>query len=562
MKSAAHRANTGIQVRGRGLRRTGLAALTLLLVAGCTPAGNGGPVSPESPPASSSPESTATGNPALPWGPSSKNYDDAAAAVAAMSTEERAGQVMVGFYVGTDPADQQQAIRDLHLAGSIIMGDNVPLAGDGSVDTAAMAAVTSGLAGAVADDGRTWPAVISVDQEGGQVARLGAPLTNWPTPMTYGAAGDPSLVKASMTAMNSELAGLGFTMNHAPSVDVTTGANDPTIGARAYSDDPALVGDLGSAAATGMLASGVLPSIKHFPGHGSVPADSHLELPVQTASLDELETRDWAPFKAAADSGVPVMMMGHIAVDALDPGVPSSVSAPNYEALRGLGFDGVIVTDALNMAAVEELYPGGQSAPRALAAGADLLLMPTDSYAAHAAIVAAIDDGSLTEDRLIEAASRVVSLMLWQAELAAEANPAEPGAQAEASGAASAAAITVLTGQCDEDLLNGTASIVGGSEADVQRFTAAAEAAGVTVGPGGTTVSLVGAGGVGSAPADIAVALDAPWWLEAVDAPVEVAAYGNTPGAFAAVLAVLTGEAPAPGQLPVAAAGYDAGTGC
>ena len=102
-------------------------------------------------------------------------------------------------------------------------------------------------------------------------------------------------------------------------MDVTTGANDPTIGARAYSDDPALVGDLGSAAATGMLASGVLPSIKHFPGHGSVPADSHLELPVQTASLAELETRDWAPFKAAADSGVPVMMMGHIAVDALDP---------------------------------------------------------------------------------------------------------------------------------------------------------------------------------------------------------------------------------------------------
>ncbi|MHA7272225.1 glycoside hydrolase family 3 N-terminal domain-containing protein [Arthrobacter sp. TMT4-20] len=563
MKRAARRANTGIPPRPRGLRQTGLAVLTLLLVAGCTPAGNGaGSPSPESPPTSSSPKPTAPSNPVLPWGPSIANYDDAVAAVAAMSTEERAGQVMVGFYAGTDPAGQQQAIRDLHLAGSIIMGDNVPLAGDGTADADAMAAVTSGLAEAVAADGRTWPAVISVDQEGGQVARLGAPLTGWPTPMSYGAAGDPALVATSMTAMNSELAGLGFTMNHAPSVDVTTGASDPTIGARAYSDDPALVGDLGSAAVTGILESGVLPSVKHFPGHGSVPADSHLELPVQTASLEELETRDWVPFKAAADSGAPVMMMGHIAVDAVDPGVPSSVSAPNYAALRGLGFDGVIVTDALNMAAVEALYPGGQSAPRALAAGADLLLMPTDSYAAHAAIVAAIDDGSLADERLAEAATRVVSLMLWQAELAAEADPAEPGEQAEASGVASAAAITVLTGQCGGDLLNGTASVVGGTEADAQRFTEAAEAAGVTVGPGGTTVSLVGAGGTGAAPADVAVALDAPWWLEAVDAPVEIAAYGNTPGAFAAVLAVLTGAAPAPGQLPVDAAGYDAGTGC
>nr|WP_026551894.1 glycoside hydrolase family 3 N-terminal domain-containing protein [Arthrobacter sp. H20] len=479
-----------------------------------------------------------------------------------MTTAEQAGQVIVGFYAGTDPAGQQQAIRDLHLAGSIIMGDNVPLAADGTVDADAIAAVTAGLTEAVADNGRTWPAVISVDQEGGQVARLGPPVTAWPTPMTYGAAGAPALLETAMTAMNSELAGLGFTMNHAPSIDVTTGAGDPTIGARAYSDDPGLVGELGTAAVTGMLKAGVLPSVKHFPGHGSVPVDSHLELPVQSGSLEDLQARDWAPFKAAADSGVPVMMMGHIAVEALDPGVPSSVSAPNYEALRGLGFDGVIVTDALNMAAVEQLYPAGQSAPRALAAGADLLLMPTDSYAAHAAIVAAVDDGNLADERLVEAATRVVTLMLWQAELSADAEPAEPGTQTEASAAASAAAITVLTGQCKGDLLNGTASVVGGTEADVQRFTEAAEAAGVAVGPGGTTVSLVGAGGNGAAPAEIAVALDAPWWLESVDAPVEVAAYGNTPGAFAAVVAVLSGTAPAPGRLPVEAAGYDAGTGC
>lgn len=478
-----------------------------------------------------------------------------------MTTEELAGQVMVGFYAGTDPAGQEQAIRDLHLAGSIVMGDNVPLTADGAVDPVAMAAVTGSFADAVAADGRTWPAVVSVDQEGGQVARLGSPLTSWPTPMTYGAAGDPELLETSMTAMNSELAGLGFTMNHAPSVDVTTGPDDPTIGARAYADDPELVGALGPAAVAGMLASGILPSVKHFPGHGSVPADSHLELPVQAASLAELEDRDWAPFAAAADAGVPVMMMGHIAVEALDPGVPSSVSAPNYDALRDLGFDGVVVTDALNMAAVEQLYPGGEAAVRALAAGADLLLMPTDSYAARAGIVAAIQDGTLPAERLAEAATRVITLMMWQDDLAAGAETAAPGEHGPDSEAASAAGITVLTGACEGDLLGGTASIIGGTEVEVERFVAAAAARGVTVGAGGTTVALVGMDG-GGASADIAVALDAPWALDTVDAEVEIAAYGNTPGAFEAVLDVLTGVAPAPGRLPVGTDGYDAGTGC
>ncbi|MBE0008838.1 beta-N-acetylhexosaminidase [Arthrobacter sp. AET 35A] len=546
-----------------------MAVLTVLFLSACTP-GGGGPIAPSATAPTSSgpsasatvtPGSTATAGTRLPWGPSTKNYDDAAAAVAGMTTEELAGQVMVGFYAGTDPAGQEQAIRDLHLAGSIVMGDNVPLTANGAVDPVAMTAVTRGFTEAVAADGRTWPAVVSVDQEGGQVARLGSPLTSWPTPMTYGAANDPALLETSMAAMNSELAGLGFTMNHAPSVDVTTGPDDPTIGARAYSDDPELVGDLGPAAVTGMLAAGVLPSVKHFPGHGSVPADSHLELPVQTASLAQLEDRDWAPFRAAADAGVPVMMMGHIAVEALDPGVPSSVSAPNYDALRDLGFDGVVVTDALNMAAVEQLYPGGEAAAQALAAGADLLLMPTDAYAAHAGIVAAIQDGTLPGERLTEAATRVVTLMMWQAELAADAETAAPGDHGPASENASAAGITVLSGACEGDLLNGTASIVGGTAADVERFTAAAAERGVTVGAGGTSVALVGADGAG-ATADLAVGLDAPWALDTVDAPVEIAAYGNSPGAFAAVLDVLTGAASAPGRLPVATMGYDAGTGC
>nr|WP_028280870.1 glycoside hydrolase family 3 N-terminal domain-containing protein [Arthrobacter sp. H5] len=476
-----------------------------------------------------------------------------------MSPEELAGQVMVGFYAGADPAVQEQTISDLHLAGSIIMGDNVPAAADGTVDTEAIKAVNQRLKDAVAADGRDWPAVISVDQEGGVVARLRAPLTEWPTPMAYGAAVDPELARLGMSALASELAGLGFTMDHAPSADVTLGSSDPTIGARSFSGDPAAVGPLAIAAAEGVVQAGLLPSVKHFPGHGSVPTDSHLGLPVQTASVEELQARDWVPFQEAVDAGTPVIMMGHIAVEALDPGVPSSVSPANYEALRGLGFEGVVVTDALNMAAVEEQFPGGQAAPQALAAGADLLLMPADSYAAHAAILEALESGELPEERLVEAATRVVAMMKWQGEWSAE--PAQPGTGIEQSLAASAAAVTILTGQCSGDLLGGTASLSGGSAIDQERFAAAAQSRGVTVGPEGTTVSLAGFGGAGSS-AEVAVSLDAPWLLDSLDAPVKVALYGNSEGSFDALLAVLTGAAEAPGKLPVDTAEFTAGTGC
>lgn len=541
----------------------------VVALAACSPLPDAGGTRPPATEAgaapSSSPSSATKSAPptveALAWGPSRQQYDDAASAVERMSTEQLAGQVMVGFYAGVDSAQQERAIRELYLAGTIIMGDNVPTAADGSVDTAAMAEVSQGFHDAVAADGRDWPAVVSVDQEGGAVARLRAPLTVWPAPMTYGAAGSTDLVRASMTAMTAELAGLGFTMNHAPSADVTAGVTDPTIGARSFSAAPAVVAELAGAAVEGVLDAGVLPSLKHFPGHGSVPTDSHLDLPVQPASLKQLKDRDWIPFKAGA-AEVPVVMMGHIAVDALDPGVPSSVSAPNYAALRELGFEGVAITDALNMAAIEQQYPGGQAAPLALAAGADLLLMPTDSYAAHAAVVAAVEAGDLPEERLREAATRVVTLMKWQQELASGAGAAEPGAGAAQSRAASAAGVTVMTGQCSGDLLDGSVSVTGGTESDRMLFTAAAEARGLSVGAGGTRVALVGADGAPPLPADIAVALDAPWWLDGADAPVQIGLFGNSPGAFEALLDVLTGAAGAPGTLPVSTAAFEAGTGC
>ena len=498
------------------------------------------------------------------WGPEQRDQDAAAAAVAAMSPEQKAGQVLLPFFKGNQVEAHAALIQRLHLAGSIIMGDNVPLDGQGNVDVAAMGAVNQRLLQAVAADGRRWPGIIGVDQEGGAVARLGAPLTDWPTPMSYGAAGNPDLTRKGGKGLAGELVPLGFDLDFAPDTDVTIGPSDPTIGARSMSADPVAAATHGVAFSQGMLDAGVLPSVKHFPGHGSVTADSHLSLPVQPAGIDALRARDWKPFQAAVGAGLPIIMTGHIAVPALEPGVPSSLSAPSYAALRGLGFKGVAVTDALNMGAVDNQYPAGAAAVKALAAGADLLLMPADVAQAHAAIVQAVAAGTLPAARLDEAAQRVATMMIWHART--KPAPGTPGAGAPAGSAAalsaqvSAAAVTVVSGPCAGPLVPGSVRVAGGGPGDRERFEAAAARAGVKTGSG-PLVNLIGFGGR-PAGGDIAVALDAPWPLQGSSAPVKLALYGHTDAAFDALAAVLAGKAPAPGKLPAAVGPFPAGTGC
>lgn len=552
-------------------------AAFLLLLTACTGTPSSGPapevtsvaasppVAPDTNSPSVSPAPTENpGSKPLGWGPEQQDADAATKALAGMSTEQKAGQVLVGFYSGADPAAQASTIQRLHLAGSIVMGDNVPTTADGAADTAAMARSTATLHNAAKADGRTWPGVVAIDQEGGPVARLRAPLTEWPSAMAYGAAADPALTRQAGRAMGAELAGLGFTMDFAPDADVTIGPQDPVIGSRSFSDDPDAVAAHAVEMSGGLLDAGVLPALKHFPGHGSVTVDSHLGLPVQGAGTAELEARDWKPFRAAAAAGLPVMMTGHIDVPALEPGVPASLSKATYAHLRGLGFKGVAVTDALNMGAIEQTHSPGEASVASLAAGADLLLMPSDVDAAHAAVVAAVANGSLPMERLNEAAGRVITLMTWQGRRAAVAPPAAPGSGEPVSAAVSAKAVTVLAGPCSGRLVGDSVQVRGGSERDRARFAAAAAAAGLAVGSG-PVVRLLGPGAsvaAGGGHADIDVALDAPWAVAGSPAGSVMAVYGRSPGSFGALVSVLTGTAGAPGKLPVAAGVLPRGAGC
>lgn len=343
------------------------------------------------------------------WGPSEEHLAQARAAVSAMSPQEVAGQVIIAGWSGTNGDSAITALERYHVGGLIFMGPNIKTAEQ-------VAAAAAKMQTANAEAGRTWPLVLSVDQEGGRVSRLKNVISKVPA-FNKLAEGPDSSVRTTYAKMAREMSALGFTMDFAPVADVTIGAADPAIGDRSPAGDPHRAADAVVAATQGLLDGAIVPTVKHFPGHGSVTTDSHVGLPVQSATVAELWQRDLIPFQAAVNAGVPVVMIGHIDVPELDPGVPASLSPAAYALLRDeLGFAGVTVTDALNMAAVTAGYKNGEESVAALRAGVDLLLMPPNLGAAHEAIVAALADGSLSRDRIDDAATRVVAMQLWQAE--------------------------------------------------------------------------------------------------------------------------------------------------
>ncbi|MFK5633817.1 glycoside hydrolase family 3 protein [Ornithinimicrobium sp. LYQ103] len=469
----------------------------------------------------------------------------AAEIVADLSLTEKAGQVIVAAHDG--PVAPVDLVVGEHLGGVIVM--------DQDLSTDQLSDLNRTLTEAADAAGRTWPVFLGVDQEGGLVERAKGDLTRFPAFMSQGAADDTDLTRRASAASGAELRGVGFTVVFAPAADVTTGPGEPTIGSRSVGSDPEQVARHATAAGQGYLDSGILPVVKHFPGHGSVPADSHLELPVQTRTMEELRTSDLVPFVAAVEAGLPAVMVAHIQVQALGSQLPSSLEPLVVEGiLRGdLGFDGLVVTDALNMAAVADRYGPGQASVEVLRAGADVVLMPTDPLTARDAIVAAVSDGTLDEDRLDDAVARQITALL-QTDDGGDVDPLEPGGAAEVSQEVSAAAITIVQGPCSGPLIDGGVVPMGDPLA-VQRLEHAAESAGVPVGTG-TTVELLRPGQP-SRGAQIAVALETPYLLGGSGAPVRIALFGDTPGAVAALVDVLTGEATAPGRLPVPVDGVE-----
>nr|MDQ3383874.1 beta-N-acetylhexosaminidase [Actinomycetota bacterium] len=213
-----------------------------------------------------------TGPGAIPGLPTEAELSAARADVADLDLHQLAGQLVVASYPGVDGAAAAELVRTHHLGGVITLGGNVPE--DPQDRVSQLTAMSEGVSAAVAEDGRDWPGFIGIDQEGGPISRIGAPLDRWPAAMALGAAGDPDLAREVATASGEQLRALGYTVVFAPDADVTTGPDDPTIGARSPGSDPGLVASISAAQARGYGEAGLVPVVKHFPGHGSVGADS------------------------------------------------------------------------------------------------------------------------------------------------------------------------------------------------------------------------------------------------------------------------------------------------
>jgi beta-N-acetylhexosaminidase len=236
--------------------------------------------------------------------------------------------------------------------------------------------------------------LVMVDHEGGRVHRLPAPFTRFPPAAAVGRAGGPRLAAEVARAMARELRAAGFDSGLAPVLDCRVESASAVIGDRAFAADPGAVAACGVAAVRAMLAGGLLPVAKHFPGHGRAAVDSHDELPDVDASLDDLEHRELVPFRAALDAGCPALLIAHVRFPALDRDLPASLSPDVIGGIlrRRLGFSGLVISDDLEMGAVVHAWGVAGAARRFLGAGGDLALVCRGADARRATAEALAQD--------------------------------------------------------------------------------------------------------------------------------------------------------------------------
>ncbi|MCA3011427.1 MAG: beta-N-acetylhexosaminidase [Myxococcaceae bacterium] len=314
-----------------------------------------------------------------------------------------AGLFVVGF-PGVTPDDDVKRLIDDGVAGVILFKRNVGM----PADTAALVRALKVHAGR--------PLLAAVDQEGGRVARLrGAPFTSLPPMRELGRTRDAALLSRVGRLLAFETRAVGFDWDFAPVLDVDTNPKNPVIADRALHHDAAEVARLGVALAQGLEEGGVASCAKHFPGHGDTSQDSHLDLPTLPHGLERLRRVELVPFAAYAKAQLASVMTAHVVFDALAPGVPATMSAAAMQGLlRGeLGFEGVIVSDDLEMKAIADRAPIGDAAVQSLRAGVDCFLVchrPEVQRAAIDAVARAVESGQVPAARLHEAHGRVAAL--------------------------------------------------------------------------------------------------------------------------------------------------------
>lgn len=313
-----------------------------------------------------------------------------------------AGQLSIAGFTGLSiPPELRALAREFDLGGVIFFARNV----ESPEQVADLAREAQGLA----SDLPLW---VSVDQEGGRVARLKAPFTVWPPMLTLGRSGDEQLAKRFARALAAELKAVGISLDYTPVLDVHTNPRNPVIGDRALAERAEDVARLGRVIIETLQAEGIAACGKHFPGHGDTSTDSHFELPLIEHPPDRLEAVEFVPFRAAVEARVASIMTAHILVPAFDAARPATLSAAMVDGLlkQKLGYGGLVLSDDLEMKAISSRYGIPEATVGAIAAGCDAVLMcgamQDVQTAALEAVIHAVEDGTLPLARVQDALTR------------------------------------------------------------------------------------------------------------------------------------------------------------
>ncbi|MPZ69682.1 MAG: glycoside hydrolase family 3 protein [Actinobacteria bacterium] len=342
-----------------------------------------------------------------------------------MTLEEKVGQMFMVHGFGTslndpDPAmiqanqdlygvdDFEGLIDKYHVGGIIYFGFS------NNVDSPQqVASLSNEIQTKATGSGAGVPMLIAADQEQGLVSRLLEPFTQFPGNMAVAATRKTQLARSAARITGNELLAIGINENFAPVADVNMDPANPVIGIRSFGSRAGLVSRFVEAQVKGFHDAGISSTAKHFPGHGDTGTDSHTDLPVIDHNLAELNKIDLPPFQAAIDAGVDAIMTAHILVEALDDsGVPATLSRPILTDLlrKEMGFDGVIVTDALTMEGVRQMFPDDRIPVEAIKAGADLMLMPPEMDESIQGVLDAVAIGEISEQRIDRSVRRILRL--------------------------------------------------------------------------------------------------------------------------------------------------------
>lgn len=346
--------------------------------------------------------------------------EQAAQLVSQMTLEDKIAQMFVitpnaltGYASGVTAAGDttKEAYQSRPVGGIVYMADNLT---DPEQTTTMLSNMQE-----IARERTGLPVFLCVDEEGGSVARIAGNdafgVTDVGNMSDIGASGDVQNAYNAGSTIGSYLAALGFNVDFAPVADVLTNPDNQVLGQRSFGSDAQTVAGMVTSELQGLSAAGVYGTVKHFPGHGGTSGDSHDGAVSTDKTLEELMAEELVPFQSAIDGGVNFVMVGHIsAPNVTGDNAPATLSKVMItDVLRGqMGYNGIVITDAMNMEAITGFYNSDKAAVLAVTAGADMILMPADYNTAYTGILNAVNDGTITEERINESVTRIVKAKL------------------------------------------------------------------------------------------------------------------------------------------------------